>query len=301
MRKSAKVIVLFLAPAIFSYLLVFVYPMIRTIIMSFFEVRNVTDPIYRWSFNGVENYFTIFGSELFIQSLYNITRIWFYGGISVMLLALLFAVILTSGIRGKRFFRASIYLPNIVSAVAMATMWIQYVYNARFGFLNEMFTALGMIELAAIKWTGPGMLFWSMLIAYSFGMVGYHMLIFMSGIEKIPSEIFEAATIDGASTLNRFFMITLPLLKGVSKTNVMLWSVSTAAFFIWSQMFSPLVPALQTVTPMIYMFQTIFGADLSVSVHDSGAGAATGVILTLIIVMIFLAVNLVFKKDEVEY
>jgi len=301
MKKSAKIIILFLAPAIFSYMLVFVYPMIRTIVMSFFAVRNVTDPIYRWSFNGIENYLTIFGSDLFIQSVFNVAKIWFYGGISVMLIALLFAVILTSGIRGKRFFRASIYLPNIVSAVAMATMWIQYVYNARFGFLNEMFTALGMIELAAIEWTGPGMLFWSMLIAYSFGMVGYHMLIFMSGIEKIPAEIFEAATIDGASILNRFFMITLPLLKGVSKTNVMLWSVSTAAFFIWSQMFSPLVPALQTVTPMIYMFQTIFGADLSVSVHDSGAGAATGVILTLIIVMIFLAVNLVFKKDEVEY
>jgi len=301
MKKSAKIIILFLAPAIFSYMLVFVYPMIRTIVMSFFAVRNVTDPIYRWSFNGIENYLTIFGSDLFIQSVFNVAKIWFYGGISVMLIALLFAVILTSGIRGKRFFRASIYLPNIVSAVAMATMWIQYVYNARFGFLNEMFTALGMIELAAIEWTGPGMLFWSMLIAYSFGMVGYHMLIFMSGIEKIPAEIFEAATIDGASILNRFFMITLPLLKGVSKTNVMLWSVSTAAFFIWSQMFSPLVPALQTVTPMIYMFQTIFGADLSVSVHDSGAGAATGVILTLIIIVIFLIVNFVFKKDEVEY
>ena len=301
MRKSLKIITLFLAPAVFAYLLVFIYPILRTIMMSFFEVRNVTDPIYRWSFNGLENYFTIFGSELFIQSLFNITRIWFYGGISVMLLALLFAVILTSGIRGKRFFRASIYLPNIVSAVAMATMWIQYVFNARFGFLNEMFTSLGMTELAAIEWTGPGMLFWSMLIAYSFGMVGYHMLIFMSGIEKIPTEIFEAATIDGASILNRFFMVTLPLLKGVFKTNIMLWSVSTAAFFIWSQMFSPLVPALQTVTPMIYMFQTIFGADLSVSVHDSGAGAATGVILTLIIVVIFLIVNVTFKKDEIEY
>jgi len=302
MKRSKFVLVLFLAPAVLSYLLVFIYPVVRTFVMSFFKVVGVTDPISRWAFNGFDNYITVLNSSFVQQSFTNIFNIWLYGGISVMFLALLFAVILTSGIRLKRFFRASIYLPNVISAVAMATMWIQYVFHQRFGLLNEVFTVLGLTELAAIPWTGPRMLFWSMLIAYSFGMVGYHMLIFMAGIDKIPLELFEAAKIDGANVFGRFSFITLPLLKGVFKTNIVLWTVSTAGFFIWSQMFSPLIPAAQTVTPMIYVFQMLFGADLAaLDIRDSGAGAAVAVMLTVLIVVVFLLVNMVMKKDDVEY
>jgi len=302
MKKSKFVMVIFLAPAVLCYVLVFLYPVTRTFLMSFFQVVHVTDPIMIWTFYGVGNYFTILNSRFVFQSFMNISMIWLYGGMSVMLIALLFAVILTSGVRFKRFFRASVYLPNVISAVAMATMWIQYVFHQRFGFLNEMFTALGIADLAAIEWTAPGMLFWSMLIAYCFGMVGYHMLIFMAGIEKIPNDLFEAATIDGANVFERFFRITLPLLKGVFKTNVVLWTVFTASFFIWSQMFSPLAPVLQTVTPMIYVYQMLFGADLAVvDIRDSGAAAAVSVVLTFLIVLVFLITNRLFKKDDVEY
>lgn len=69
----------------------------------------------------------------------------------VMSLSLLFAVILTSGIRGKKFFRAIIYMPNIVSAVALATMWLQYVYSPRYGLLKDLFTALLLDNLAKIR------------------------------------------------------------------------------------------------------------------------------------------------------
>ena len=69
----------------------------------------------------------------------NILKIWALGGIIVLSVSLLFGVILTSGIRGKKFFRAIIYLPNIVSAVALATMWLQYVYSSKFGLLKGCF------------------------------------------------------------------------------------------------------------------------------------------------------------------
>ena len=81
------------------------------------------------------------------MSMWNLVRIWFIGGIIVMSLALLFAVIITSGIRFKSFFRAMIYLPNIVSAVALATMWLQYVYSPKFGLLKTFFTPLDWIPL----------------------------------------------------------------------------------------------------------------------------------------------------------
>ena len=71
-----------------------------------------------------------------------------------------------------------------------------------------------------VMWTDPAHKFWSMLIAYCFGMVGYHMLIFMSGIERIGNDFYEAATIEGANVFQKFFYITLPLLRGSIRTNL---------------------------------------------------------------------------------
>src|SRR5699024_3265699 len=100
------------------------YPTIRTFVMSFFKIEGITDDVSTWSFYGVENYAKIFGSSTYRKSMLNMGSIWLFGGVLTLSVSLLFAVILTSGIRFKKFFRAAIYLPNVISAVAMATMWI---------------------------------------------------------------------------------------------------------------------------------------------------------------------------------
>ena len=109
----------------FCVLLVFLYPAVRTVIMSFFDVRFITDSVDQWTMVGLENYRTLFGSSVFQRSLWNILKIWIIEGAAVLALAMIFAVILTSGIKGKGFFRAMLYLPNVISVVALATMWLQ--------------------------------------------------------------------------------------------------------------------------------------------------------------------------------
>lgn len=220
MKKNKTMIVAFITPALLLFLLIFLYPIIRTVIMSLFRIEGVTDPMSLWSFVGLENYAKLLSTSLFKTSCYNLFRIWLYGGLIVLTLSLLFAVILTSGIRGKKLFRAIIYMPNIVSAVALATMWLQYVYSPRFGLLKNFFTALHLDGLAKIQWLDNDHKFMALVMAYCFGMVGYHMLIWLSGIERISPEFYEAATIDGATKPKQFRYITLPLLKGVLKTNI---------------------------------------------------------------------------------
>lgn len=294
-------IFLFLTPAVLLYLLIFLYPTTRTFIMSFFQIQGVSDPVSTWKFNGIQNFITLFHTPLFISAMKNIGLIWLIGGLSVLLVSLLFGVILTSGVHGKSFFRSVIYLPNVISAVAMGTMWINYVYNPDFGLFNSVLKALGQSALGKTQWTGPQFVFWSMLIAYCFGMVGYHMLIWMSGIERIPVDFYEAATIEGANTFVRFRRITFPLLKGVCRTNIVLWTVSTMAFFVWSQLFSPVNLSSNTVTPMSYMYELVFGASNSArTVRDSGAGAAIGVILVLIVVTVFMLTQGIVRHDDVE-
>lgn len=301
MKKNKGMIIAFMTPAVAMFVLVFLYPILRTIIMSFFKIEGITDSFSKWQFTGLANFTKLASTTLFRQSMWNLARIWFVGGIIVMSLALLFAVIITSGIRFKSFFRAVIYLPNIVSAVALATMWLQYVYSPKYGLLKSFFSAIGLDSLAKIQWLDNDHKFMALLLAYCFGMVGYHMLIFASGIERISPDYYEAATLDGADKIGQFRYITLPLLKGVFKTNITMWSVTSVGFFVWSQLFSTVTADTQTITPMVYMYMQIFGAGNSMTERNAGLGAAIGVILSAIVVVIFWLCNHLLRDDDLEF
>ena len=297
MKKNKAMIAGFVLPCTLSLLIMYLYPVIRTIVMSFFAIDSVTASVSEWSFNGLGNYARIFGSATYLTSLSNMLKIWFVGGILTLTIALLFAVILTSGIRFKKFFRAAIYLPNVISAVALATMWIQYVYNQDYGLLNAM---LEMVGLDGVRWLGTDMKFWAMLFAFVFGAVGYYMLIFISGIERIPQDLYEAATIAGANKVQQFFKITLPLLKGIIKTNLTFWSVNTITFFLWSKMFSPVSSEASTIVPVVYLYDTVFGSTGN-SERDAGAGAAVGVVLAIFVGVVYFITNKLLKDDDLEF
>ena len=301
MKKNKKMIVGFLAPAVIIFLIVFLYPIIRTIMMSMYKIESVTDTMEWWTFVGLGNYQKLFTTAIFKTAMMNILKIWALGGIIVLSVSLLFGVILTSGIRGKKFFRAIIYLPNIVSAVALPTMWLQYVYSPRYGLLKDLFTALHLDNLAKIKFLDNDHKLWALLFAYCFGMVGYHMLIWLSGIERISPEYYEAATIDGATKPAQFRYMTLPLLKGVFKTNITMWSVSSVGFFVWSQLFSTVTADTQTITPYVYMYMQIFGGGNTVTERNAGLGAAIGVLLSVCVVIVFTICNRVIKDDDLEF
>lgn len=297
MKKNRSMIVSFLIPCLVCLGVMYLYPVIRTVLMSFFKIGSVTAKTSEWSFYGVGNYSRIFNSPTWRVSMTNMFWIWLVGGIITLSFALLFAVILTSGIRFKKFFRAAIYLPNVVSAVALATMWIQYVYNNDYGLLNKMLRAVG---LEGVKWLGTDTKFWAMLGAFIFGAVGYYMLIFISGIERIPADLYEAATIDGANKMKQFRSITMPLMKGITKTNITFWTVHTTTFFLWSKMFSPVDTEATTIVPVVYLYDTVFGG-VGNAQRDAGAGAAVGVVLALIIIVVYFVMNRLLKDDDIEF
>ena len=297
MRKNKAMIFWFSLPAVLSLLIMFVYPVCRTVLMSFFQVESVTATMADWSFYGLGNYLKIFKSASFLTSMSNMLIIWFVGGIITLALAMLMAVTVTSGIRGKKFFRAVIYLPNIISAVALATMWIQYIFNYDYGLLNEIVKLFGGDK---IKWLGTDLKFWAMTGSFIFGSVGYYMLIYISGIEGIPQDLYEAATIDGAGKVAQFTRITLPLLKGVIKTSITFWSINTTTFFLWTKMFSPIDTESSTIVPVIYLYDMVFGGK-GITQRDAGAGAAVGVVLTLIIIAVYLVTEKLFKGNDLEY
>ncbi len=297
MKKNKTLIFLFIAPTVICLLLMYVYPVLRTAVMSFFQVEDLTADLSDWSFNGVDNYVKIFHNAGFVTSLKNFLAIWIVGGVITLSLAMLMAVILTSGIRFQGFFRAAIYLPNVVSAVALATMWVQYIFNYDYGLLNQFVTLLGFDK---IRWLGTDAKLWAMIAAYIYGSIGYYMLIYISGIEGIPTDLYESATIDGAAKSTQFFRITLPLLKGIIKTTITFWTINAATFYLWSKLFSPVQTEGSTIVPVVYLYDTVFGGK-GVVTRDAGAGAAVGVVLTLIIIAVYLVTERLLRSNDLEY
>jgi len=238
---------------------------------------------------------------MFRRGFTNMLSIWGSCAVCIFIFATIFSVALTNGMRGKSFWRAAIYLPNVISVVALGTMWVHYVLNAKYGLLKNLFSTLGLTALAAFKWTAPNNIFYGMLLAIAVTTTGHYLLIFMSGIDRIPRDFYEAASIEGAGVFTQFRTITFPLLTDVYRTSLVLWSIACANFFTWPQMFSPNMNDPSVVTPMTYAYHIIFVTNFSNMNRNVGAGAMAAVILTLFVVLAFALINLLIRdKKSVE-
>lgn len=291
----------FLTPAVVAYTLIFLYPTLRTIYLSLFEVSSFVSA--DMTFRGFKNYQELFRTPLFIQSISNIMKIWLFGGMVLFALVFMFTSMLSSGIRKKNFFRAIIYLPNLIPVVAMTTMWTQYIYNPRYGLLKTFFEFIGWEAAASIQWTSQDMLFWGMLVAYVWGGVGWFLLIILAGVERIPSHFYEAARLDGANQAQMFFKITLPLLRDVVRVAVVMWSISVLNMFAFAKVWTPVVQQCGTYTPAIYMYELAFGGgSLGQGGANVGKAAAVGVLLLGSVVLISGLISRVLKEDpNIQY
>lgn len=298
MRKRKWFIIRFLTPAVLCFAVIFLYPTVRTLLMSLFNVEFVTDDMNAWVWAGFDNFKKLFSSSLFLRSLSNVLKIWFIEGAIVLALAMLFAVIITSGVKFKNFWRAMVYLPHIISVVALVTMWTQYAFNNQYGLFKTLFEFLHLDALAAFQWTAPENLFLSMMIAYGYGSVGFYVLILVAGIDGIPRDYYEAAEIDGAGGFRKFFSITLPQLKDIFKRCIVLYSAGAIGFFAYSTLFS-FSTELATITPIVYMYDNVFGSSTGnvATELNIGAGAAVGVIVMILVLAVNTLLDRVIKSD----
>ncbi len=312
-KQNRRFIIVSLLPALLCFCLMLVYPVTKTIIQSFFSMKQIATPTKDWSFVGFGNYFEMFESHVFRTSLVNIGKIWLIGGLITIVVALLFAVILTSGVKGKSFWRSLIYLPNVISSVAMVNMWSLYVYNIEYGLLTKVLTSIAdgiaklgldatwMYNIAGTHWTDGVNMFGSMLGAYCFGYIGYLMLIMMAGMEGIPNDLYESAYLDGATAWTKFWRITLPLIREVFRSCMMFWTLSTLGFFIWSQLWSR-VSDLSLMTPMLYMYSITFTSDATgIADRNIGMGCAICVLIMLMTMVAYLLFNVILKERKYEY
>lgn len=296
MVMKKKTIFMFLAPALILFGLFILYPVVRTVIMSFFNVNTITSPTNEWSFVGMQNYIDLFSNPTFRISMVNIIKIWAITGFFTLGIALVFAAILSTKIFGRKFFTSIIYLPEVISVIAIGYAWLLYVFNSQFGLINSFFSVIGLESLSNIEWTSPDMLLISMIIAAVFGAIGQYTLMYLSAMTRIPEDIYNVARIEGQNSIYQFFKITLPLIKDVIRTTAVLFTTSTIGFFAFARVFSH----ISTITPMLFTYNQIFGTEINPETNV-GMGAASGVMMSLVGIFFFILSNYIIKKSDYEY
>lgn len=204
---SKKVVIfLFLLPAAFFSIIYLVAPIPISAYYSFFNWSGLGEGKYI----GLKNWLELKNDSFFWLSVANNFKLVFASLITQIPLGIILAVLLSSKLKGSRVFKVIFFIPMLISSVAVAFLW-RYMYDPNFGLINGF---LKLIGIEGLNWLGkPGLAFNSVVIATCWQFIPLYMIIFMAGISGISEELYEAAKIDGANSLQAFWKITLPLLR----------------------------------------------------------------------------------------
>ena len=210
-RHIARAAWLFLAPALALIGIFFFLPVAAALVLSFtdFDLYAVADPA-NTRLVGFQNYARLLRTPIFWTALRNTFYFALVGGPLTIAASLGAALLLNARlVRFRGVFRTIYFAPFITTLVAVAIVW-RYLYHPRYGFINY---ALGGLGIAPVDWLGdPRWAMPAIILLAVWKNFGYNMLIFIAGLQSIPEELYEAAAIDGAGPVRRFWHVTLPML-----------------------------------------------------------------------------------------
>lgn len=297
MKPSRSMITMFLLPAMVLYGAFFLLPAVRAFYYSLFNWSGFGEGM---DFVGLQNYVKLLTNDpVFWQSLGNTLKILIVGGVAVFTLAFLLASMLNSIPRGKKFFRAMIFMPNVIAVIALTTMWAFAIYSPITGFLPNLFKTLGMERAASFLWMSAEHIFWAMLIAIIWIEVGFYVVLLLAGMDKIPAEYYEAARIEGASQWKQFWTITLPLMWDVVTIAVVLWSISAIKVFEFPYAFMGPTTNSNVYTVGVYLYVMGFGK--RDPIYQLGYATAIGVIMLGLVITTSVIIRRVMRRDVIQY
>lgn len=282
-NRNALRIALFLAPVLILFAGFFLYPFAFTLAASLTRWRGIG----AMRFIGFKNFAKLFGDPTFRLAIRN-NVVWaLASGFIQVPLATLVALILARRPRGWKFLRTVYFLPNVISTVALAMVW-SALYNPQYGAFN------GLLELLGFQprnWLGDTATALCAVIAQSVLYIGYYMIIVLAAAMNIPRELYEAAEIDGATTLQQEFRITLPMLRGTLVTSVTLAMAYGMRHFEASYLMTGGGPAYATTTMGIDLY-------LKMDALRYSEASAAGVILILLGTVVIIAIRRALGRSD---
>jgi len=286
--KDGLVIAMFLAPALILFLLFVIYPIFRSVYFSTFNWNGLGPAV---KFVGLKNYVKILSDIVFLQAVKNVLFIVVFSLIIQLPLAMLLAVLVGRDLPGRGMFRTIFFLPYVLSEVNTAIMWLLlFTPDPERGLFNGILVAFGMHPIA---WLGDmRIVLFAVFVVLTWKYFGFHMLLYLTGLQNIPTEIEEAARMDGANAFQNFFYITLPLLSSPIKTSVYMSVLGSIQQFIvvWIMTGGGPVNASETMATYMYRFGFVR--------FQLGYGSAVAIIMFILCVIFSLIYQALTRKPD---
>ena len=291
-KKPRLFIALCMLPALILTIVFMIVPMVNAIYLSFTSSTALSVG-FNSKFVFLDNYKYMFQDKDFLQALFNTLKLMLVIPAVTIFLSLVFAFILTQGqLKEKSFYRTVFFFPSIVSMTVVGIVW-SFVFNPTRGILNHM---LDLFHLSTWKhaWLGEGKTaLWCIGAALVWQAIGYYMVMYMSSMSSIPENLYEAASLEGASKVRQFFMITLPLIWDNIRTTLTFFVISTINLsFMFVQLTSE--GNLGSEVALNYMYNNAFAGKY-------GFGMAVGVCIFVFSFALSAIINKVTERDILQY
>ncbi len=277
---------IFILPTMLGLIILNIYPIIQTIIQSFYKTGAFGKGNI---FIGLDNYTKMFGDPEVWQSLINTFK---YAIVEVpfsIAISLVLAVLLNRKMAGRSVYRTIFFLPMVAAPAAVAMVW-RWLFNSEFGLLNHIFHT-------KINWVSdPNIAVYAIAVIGIWSIIGYNMVLFLSGLQEIPKDYYEAASIDGANGIAQFFNITIPLLSPTIFFVLITRVIGAMQVFdLIYMVMDKNNPALAKTQSLVYLFY-----QYSFVENNKGYGSAI-VVLLLVIIMIITVIQNIGQKKWVYY
>lgn len=285
MNKKSMKGYLYLLPALLILLVFTIYPLIKAVMMSFFEGYSIINGSF--SSIGLANYKELFSDKVFLKALTNTSIYVVFVVPCSILFSLLLAVLLNGKIRFRGLFQSLYFLPYVTSVIAIGIVW-SWIFNSNYGLLNYI---IGWIHIKPIPWlNSPDYALYALIIFSIWKSMAFDILIFLAGLQSISPDLYRAARVDSASKWRVFIKITVPALSPMIAYSFIMGLIN--AFKVYNEVFSLFKgtagPANSAITVVYYIYDKFYNS------ANYGVAAAAAVVLFLIILtltMVQLAVT----------
>lgn len=282
---------LFSLPSLFLTIALGIYPIVWAMRYMFYDYPGYGQEV----FIGLENFARIGRDEAFWKSVWNT---FVYAGGKIILtipISLVLAVILNRGVRGRHLLRALYFMPTVISTAVISIVFF-VIFNSYNGIVNQLLIQAGIVD-KGIDWLGKYAMLTVILVAV-WGAIGNYMMLFLAGLQSIPEDVYESASLDGANPVQKFWFITIPMLGPVMQMIILLAITVSLKGYESIMVMTEGGPVGRTEVMYLYIYKLFFpiASGGSASYQEIGYGSAVGFVSALIIGAVTLAYFALSKR-----
>ena len=278
MQKTLKrYFPIFVLPTLIAFSFAFIIPFVMGVYLSFCKFKTITNA----QFVGLENYIKIFADKDFVNAFGFTLKFSVVSIVTINVFAFILALALTRKIKGTNLFRTVFFMPNLIGGIILGYIW------------QQMINAV-LLKYETTLVANPTYGFWGLIILMNWQMIGYMMIIYVAGLQNVPTDLIEAAEIDGATSLQTLFKVKIPMV--MPSITICLFLTVSNSFKLFDQNLALTAGAPSKKTAMLALdiYNTFYGRS-----GFEGVGQAKAVLFFIVVAVIALGQLVLTRRKEV--